>query len=159
VAALRRKFTDAAQDHSTEHYFVHKRALCVAEAYANATEPSKRGPGDHDGIHQKGAARASPACGRWCCGVRTREKRSGRRCSPHEEEPGEFTSGGEATVRKLVDGGKHRRKQGRGILVQAVRATKKKTWSKRNLMSNRHITSEGKEGGRDPSPAMESSDG
>jgi hypothetical protein len=54
VAALRQKFTGAAQDHNTEHYFVHKRALCVAEAYANATEPSKRGPGDHDGIHQKG---------------------------------------------------------------------------------------------------------
>jgi hypothetical protein len=72
---------------------------------------------------------------------------------------GEFTSGGEATVRKLVDGGELRRKQGRRILVQAVRATKKKTWSRRNLMSNRHITREGKEGGRDPSPAMESSGG
>jgi hypothetical protein len=86
-------------------------------------------------------------------------KRSGRRCSPHEEESGEFTSGGEATVRKLVDGGELRRKQGRGILVRAVRATKKKTWSRTNLMSNRHITREGKEGGRGPSPAMESSSG
>jgi hypothetical protein len=90
--------------------------------------------------------------------VRTREKRSGRRCSPREEEPGEFTSGGEAAVRKLV-GGKLRRKQRHRILVRAARATKKKTWSKRNSMSNRRITREGKEGGKDPSPAMESSGG
>jgi hypothetical protein len=90
--------------------------------------------------------------------VRTREKRSGRRCSPREEESGEFTSGGEATVRKLVDSGELRRKQGRRILVRAARATKK-TWSKRNSMSNIRITRKGKEGGKDPSPAMESSGG
>jgi hypothetical protein len=60
---------------------VHKRALCIAEAYANATEPSKRGPGDHYGVHQKGVARASSACGRWCCGVRTRE--NGREDDAH----------------------------------------------------------------------------
>jgi hypothetical protein len=75
--------------------------------------------------------------------VRTREKRSGRRCSPHEEEPGEFTSGGEATVRKLVDGGELRREQGREILMRAVHATKK-TWSIRNSLGNRCITREGK---------------
>jgi hypothetical protein len=88
--------------------------------------------------------------------VRTREKWSGRRCSPHEEEPGEFTSGGEAAVTKLLDGGELRRKQGCVILVRAVRTTKKKIRSRRNSMSNRRITREGKKGGRDPSPAMES---
>jgi hypothetical protein len=58
-------------------------------------------------------------------------------------------------VRKLVDGDELGREQGREILVRAVRATKK-TWGIRNSLSNRCITREGKEGGRDPSPAMES---
>jgi hypothetical protein len=42
--------------------------------------------------------------------------------------------------------------------VRAARATKK-TWSKRNSMSNIRITRKGKEGGTHPSPAMESSGG
>jgi hypothetical protein len=54
-------------------------------------------------------------------------KQLGRRCSPREEESGEFTSEGEATVRKLVDGGELRRKQGCGLLVWPVLATKKTT--------------------------------
>jgi hypothetical protein len=89
--------------------------------------------------------------------VLSREKQPGRRCSPREEEPGEFTSEGEATVRKLVDGGELKPKQGRGLLVQPVRTTKKTTLSRRNSISIRRIAREGKEGWRDPSPTMESS--
>jgi hypothetical protein len=56
---------------------------------------------------------------------------------------GEFTSEGEATVRKFVDGGELRRKQERELLVRPVRTTKKMTWSRRNSMSIRRIAREG----------------
>jgi hypothetical protein len=72
---------------------------------------------------------------------------------------GVFTSEGEATVRKFVDGGELRRKQGRELLVRPVRSTKKMTWSRRNSMSIRRIAKQGKEGGRDLSPTMENSGG
>jgi hypothetical protein len=62
-------------------------------------------------------------------------------------------------VRKFVDGGELRRKQGRELLVRPVRTTKKMTWSRRNSMSIRRIAGEGKEGGRHPSPTMENSGG
>jgi hypothetical protein len=52
---------------------------------------------------------------------------------------GVFTSEGEATVRKFVDGGELRRKQGRELLVRPVRSMKKMTWSRRNSMSIRRI--------------------
>jgi hypothetical protein len=62
-------------------------------------------------------------------------------------------------VRKFVDGGELRQKQGREVLVRLVRTTKKMTWSRRNSMSIRCVAREGKEGGRDPSPTMENSSG
>jgi hypothetical protein len=37
TAALRQKFTGAAQHHYTKHHFVHKWALQEAETQANAT--------------------------------------------------------------------------------------------------------------------------
>jgi hypothetical protein len=62
-------------------------------------------------------------------------------------------------VRKFVNGGHLRRKEGRELLVRPVRMTKKMTWSRRNSMSIRCIAREGKEGGRDPSLTMENSGG
>jgi hypothetical protein len=88
AAMLRRKFTGAALDRATGHHFVCERALHVAEKHVQTHRGSGGSLCIYGGRHRKGATRGSPACGRRCCGVRSREKLSGRRCSPREEEPG-----------------------------------------------------------------------
>jgi hypothetical protein len=71
------------------------------------TQPNQKdsGSGDHDGLHQKGAARALPACGRRGYDVRAGQRIAGGGCSPHGDGEEAFASEEEVTVTGIGDGG------------------------------------------------------
>jgi hypothetical protein len=78
---------------------------CVAGKLARMPRGSERKPGHPQRRAPEGGGSASPTSPRSCYCAQGNGKGAGRFCSPREEDSGELSGEGEATVMKFDDGG------------------------------------------------------